>query len=77
MIIPPETKQANEQHRQPGTLLEQFVAIGISLHLADQRGTTAEMQWTESQAEAREIARTCFTSDKPVNATCSDAGRLA
>ena len=67
MIVPPEPKQVNEPHRQPGTLLEQLVAVGISLHLADQRGTTAEMQWAESQAEAREIARTYFTSEKPVN----------
>ena len=51
---------------EPGTLGEQLAAIGISLALAEQHGTTAAMQWDQALQLAKDSNLTLTLPEKPV-----------
>lgn len=60
------TPAANPHRSEPGTLIQQFAAIGISLYLAERRGTTAETEWQDARAMLIPHARpTIVVSDAP------------
>ena len=52
-MILPQRDDAGKQP-EPGTLGEQLAAIGISLALAEQHGTTAAMQWDQALQLAKD-----------------------
>ena len=59
---------------KPGTLGEQLAAIGISLALAEQHGTTAAMQWDQALQLAKDSNLTLTLPDKPAHPDTSDDG---
>ena len=59
---------------QPGTLGEQLAAIGISLVLAEQHGTTAAMQWDQALLLAKDSNLTLTLPEKPAHPDASDNG---
>ncbi|MCP4819079.1 MAG: hypothetical protein GY883_07815, partial [Shimia sp.] len=59
---------------EPGTLGEQLAAIGISLALAEQHGTTAAMQWDQALQLAKDTNLTLTLPEKPAHPDASDDG---
>ena len=59
---------------EPGTLGEQLAAIGISLALAEQHGTTAAMQWDQALQLAKDSNLTLTLPEKPAHPDASDDG---
>ncbi|MDA7937004.1 hypothetical protein N9B79_01385 [bacterium] len=62
-MILPQRDDAGKQP-EPGTLGEQLAAIGISLVLVDDRGTTAAMEWNKASQVAKDSKLTL--PEKPV-----------
>ena len=72
-MILPQRDDAGKQS-EPGTLGEQLAAIGISLALAEQHGTTAAMQWDQALQLAKDSNLTLTLPDKPAHPDASDDG---
>ena len=79
MILPQPGTRASERKRpdpkrEPGTLGEQLAAIGISLALAEHRGTTAQMQWSDALQLSRCVTFTLVIADQQAAPDASDDG---
>ena len=79
IILPQPDTRASERkqpdpEREPGTLGEQLAAIGISLALAEDRGTTAQMQWTDALQLSRCVTFTLVIADQQAAPDASDDG---
>ena len=72
-MILPQRDDAGKQP-EPGTLGEQLAAIGISLALAEQHGTTAAMQWDQALQLAKDTNLTLTHPEKPAHPDASDDG---
>lgn len=72
-MILPQRDDAGKQP-EPGTLGEQLAAIGISLALAEQHGTTAAMQWDQALQLAKDTNLTLTLPEKPAHPDASDDG---
>ena len=72
-MILPQRDDAGKQP-EPGTLGEQLAAIGISLALAEQHGTTAAMQWDQALQLAKDTNLTLTLPVKPAHPDASDDG---
>ena len=72
-MILPQRDDAGKQP-EPGTLGEQLAAIGISLALAEQHGTTAAMQWYQALQLAKDTNLTLTLPEKPAHPDASDDG---
>ena len=72
-MILPQRDDAGKQP-EPGTLGEQLAAIGISLALAEQQGTTAAMQWDQALQLAKDSNLTLTLPERPAHPDASDDG---
>lgn len=73
MILPNPSPSANE----PGTLGQQFAAIGISLYLAERRGTTTAIEWQDARSLVIPHARPTIVISDPPSDVIDGTGRDA